>query len=341
MRYVPWVGKVFRAVGDAGRGTLGGGVSLRAIGAALGFDGLADADFKADGGPGKALVTAMYDLDQVEWVDFNNVDHGNALTAEGRDLLDPGLAAAWPDIFDIPASEAERTFLAQLHAASADDGDGWADLRFVDADPIYTACGFPTAEYADTIARHEFYRDLERKRLIRPESRALGSADIYRTTYLAAVLVSEADPRHGGAHAGLIDWSIPSPGFEVIEEHLTELKTRLDGAITDADLSDVGLRCRSLLVDIMTVVYRPEMVAEGTEPPRPDRAAEVLIAYMGARLPGKDHEAYRLFLRGALALASARVHSERTGRASAVAAAQGTVSFLRAIQAIERTPRDS
>jgi len=83
VRYVPWVGKVFRAVGDAGRGTLGGGVGLQAIGAALGFDGLSDADFKADGGPGKALVTAMYDLDQVDWVDFKNVDHGNALTSEG------------------------------------------------------------------------------------------------------------------------------------------------------------------------------------------------------------------------------------------------------------------
>ena len=60
-----------------------------------------------------------------------------------------------------------------------------------------------------------------------------------------------------------------------------------------------------------------------------------------ARLPGEDNEEYRKFLRAAWALAGARVHSDRTGRASAIAAAQGTLAFLRAVQAIQRSPRVS
>ena len=197
---------------------------------------------------------------------------------------------------------------------------------------------FPTGEYADTIARFQFYRDLERKGLVHAEHHTMGSPNTYRPTYLSAVIVSEADPRHGGARAGVIDWSVPTPGFETIEESLAELKRRLDGAVSDADLSDVGLRCRRLLVDVMRVVFRAEMVPEGKPMQSQQDADEMLGYYLAARLPGKDNEAYRKFVRGAGALANARVHADRTGRASAVAAAQGTLSLIRAIQAIERSP---
>lgn len=339
MRYVPWVAKVFHALADVGRGSLSGGVGLPALGSALGFDGLTFDIFAAGDEPGRALMTAMCDLDKIGLVDFQNVAYGNVLTADGRDVAAAGLASVWPEIFKIPASETERRFLARLYAAAVQDGDGWADLQFVDADPIYAECGFPTGEYADTIARFEFYADLERKRLIWAEHHTMGSANTCRPTYLSAVLVTEADPRYGGAHAGLIDWSVPTPGFEAVEVGLTDLKFRLDGAVTDADLSDIGLRCRRLLVDVMQVVSRPEMVPEGTKPPSPQDADEMLGHYLAARLPGSDSEAYRKFLRGAWALASARVHADRTGRASAVAATQGTISFVRAVQAIERSPR--
>lgn len=339
MRYVPWVSKVFHAVADASRNSLGGGASLAAVGGVLGFDGLAYDDFVARKGPPGALMTAMYDLDKIGLVTFQNVAHGNTLTANGRDLLDAGLPSAWSDIFAIPAAEAERMFLARLCAASVQDGDGWADLHFVDADPIYAECGFPTGEYADTISRFQFYGDLERKGLVRAEHHTMGSPNTYRPNYLGAVLATQADPRHGSARAGLIDWSVPTPHFEAIEESLADLKMKLDGAATDADLSDVGLRCRRLLVGVMQVVYRPTMVAKGGAAPSPQDADEMLGVYLAARLPGKDNAAYRQFLKGAWAIASARVHSDRTGRASAVAAAQGVLSFLRAVQAIERAPR--
>lgn len=338
MRYPLWVSKVFYAVGDASRGSLGSGISLGAIGATLGFDGLNYDDFVVQGEPARALMTAMTDLQDIGLVEFQNVAHGNKLKPNDSDLLDAGLASVWSEIFAIPASEAERTFLARLYAAAAEEGDDWADLQFVDTDPIYAECGFPAGDYVDTIARFEFYGDLERKSLVRAEHHTMGSPNTYRPTYLSAVIVSEADPRQGGARAGLIDWSIPTPGFEVIEESLADLKVKLDGAVTDADLSDIGLRCRRLLVDVMKVVYRPETVPEGIKAPSPEHADGMLSLYLAARLPGEDNEEYRKFLRGAWALAGARVHSDRTGRASAVAAAQGTLAFLRAVQAIERSP---
>jgi hypothetical protein len=314
-------------------------VSLAVIGDVVGFANLSYEDFVARQGPAGALMTAMYDLDKIGLVDFKNVAHGNTLTADGRDMLEAGLSAVWPDIFAIPANDVERMFLARLCAASVHEGDGWADLHFVDADPIYVDCGLPTGEYADTISRFQFFGDLERKGLVRAEHHTMGSANTYRPTYVSVVLVTEADPRHGAARAGLIDWSVPTPQFESIEESLADLKMKLDGAVTDADLSDIGLRCRRLLVDVMHVVYRPTMVPDDRSPPSPQDADEMLGAYLAARVPGKDNAAYRQFLKGAWAIASARVHSDRTGRASAVAAAQGTLSFLRAVQAIERTPQ--
>jgi hypothetical protein len=336
VRYDAWVEKVFRALAEAGRGNLGPGPGLAAIGAVLGFDGLTRDDFVARSEPAGALMAAMYDLDSMGLADFQNVDYGNSLTANGRDVAAAGLASVWPEIFEIPASADERTFLARLYTASLREGDGWANLQFVDADPVYAESGFPATEYADTIARFQFYGDLARKGLVRAESGAMGSPNNYRPTYLSAVLASEPDPRRGGAQAGLIDWSFPSPGFEAIEEGLADLKVKLAGAVTDADLSDVGLRCRRLVVAVMQVVYRPAMVPAGASVPSPQDADEMLGHYLAARLPGKDNEAYRKFVRGAWALAGARVHADRTGRAAAVAAAQGTLSLVRAIEAIER-----
>lgn len=337
VRYVAWVERVFRAVADANRGNLGPGAGLDAVGAVLGFDGLTSDDFVARDGSAGALMTAMYDLDALGVVKFANVSYGNGLTAEGRDRLEAGLSSLWPSLFEIPASSAERVFLARLYSGSALEDDGWAGLRFVDADPIYAECGIPTAEYADQNVRFQFCGDLERKGLIRAEHHAAGAPNIYRPTYRAAVLVSAADPRHGAARAGLIDWTIPATGFEAIEEELAALKTKLDAAITDADRSDVGLRCRRILVDEVRLVFRPEMVPSNQTPPSRQDADEMLGYYLRARRPGKDNEPYRKFVRGAWGLASARVHADRTGRAAAIAAAQGTLSFVRAVEAIERT----
>ena len=96
MRYVPWVSKVFRAIGDASRGSLGSGISLAAIGGTLGFGELTYEDFVVGGEPARALMTAMTDLDEIGLVDFQKVDHGNKLKPHGRDLLTRSSRARGP-----------------------------------------------------------------------------------------------------------------------------------------------------------------------------------------------------------------------------------------------------
>jgi hypothetical protein len=114
----------------------------------------------------------------------------------------------WPEIFDIAASADERTFLARPKSASFGGGRRLGRTQVRRRRPDYADCGFPTGEYADAIARFLFYGDLERKGLVRAEHHTMGSPNTYRATYLSAVLISEADPRHGGARAGLISWSV-------------------------------------------------------------------------------------------------------------------------------------
>lgn len=187
--------QVFHALASSTASNFGG-VGLAEVGHQLGVDGLTWDDFVKREGLPRALMTAMDDLKAIGLVEFVNVSHGNKLTPEGRDVAAAGLASVWPEIADIPTTEAERAFLAQLYEGSLIGEDRWADLRYADADPIYRDLGLEGDDgYATTIQRLTFLGDLERKRLVTPESRTIGSPNHYRPTYLAAVLVSEPDVR--------------------------------------------------------------------------------------------------------------------------------------------------
>lgn len=338
VRYTTWVAEVLHALG---RATVSGygGVGLAAVGHEFGVDPLAWDDFVKREGLPRALMTAMEDLQAIGLVEFVNVGHGNNLTPEGRDVAAAGLTSLWPEVAGIRVSDIERTFLSRLYEASAVSGDGWADLRYVDADPIYSDLGLEAAErYRTTIQRLTFLGDLERKNLVKRESRAMGSPNHYRPTYVGAVLVAEPDARDRAMEAGLIDWSVPTPGLEDIAERLAELKVRLADARSDDDLSDIGRRCQDIAADAMDVVFRPDMVPAGAKAPSRQDAEDRLSLYLDARVGGGSFAELRGFLKAALKLANARTHSARTGRAAAVASAQGLLSFVRALEAIERSP---
>jgi hypothetical protein len=343
VRYSTWVAAVFHALERATQSVYGG-VGLAAVALEVGVDEPTWDDFAKREGLPRALMTAMEDLEAIGLVEFANVSHGNKLTPEGRDLAAAGLRSLWPAISGIPVTDIERSFLARLYEASLVTDERWADLHFADADPIYRDLGLESAEsYPTTIQRLTFLGDLERKGLIKPESSALGSANNYRPRYTAAVLAAEPDARDHGMEAGLIDWSIPTPGFEAIEERLAELKVRLADARSDDDFSDIGRRCRDIAADAMDAVFRVEMVPEGEEAPSRQDANGRLRLYLAAVATGDPFDELRSFLKAALRLAQARTHSARTGQAAAVAAAQGLLSFVRALEAIERSAsvRDS
>lgn len=336
MRYAVWVPKVLHALAEVTASSRSTG--LNEVGAALNIGDLTWDDFVKQVDPGRALVTAMRDLEQLGLVEFENVSHGNSLTAAGREVSEHGFDQVVEVAFGMLLSDAERTFLARLYERSRIDSADWADLIFVDVDEIYAEAGLAGDDYADVVRRLTFLGDLVTKGLIRAESSVIGNS-AYRPTFPAAAFLSEDDPRSRGRRAGLIDWSVPTPGFGAIEDRLADLKVALAAAVTDDDLSDVGRRCREIPADAIDVVFRAEMVPAGEAAPSRQDAEERLRLYLAVRAQGEALKEYRKFLRASLELANARTHSARSGRVAAVAAAQGLLSFVRALQAIERSAK--
>jgi hypothetical protein len=114
---------------------------------------------------------------------------GQPADALGRDVAAAGLDSLWSEIKTVRASAVERAFLARLLDVSLVIDEEWADLQYVDADPIYRQLGLEGPDaHGITVQRHAFLGDLERKGVAKPASRALGAPNLYRPTYVAAVI---------------------------------------------------------------------------------------------------------------------------------------------------------
>ena len=262
-----------------------------------------------------------------------SVHHGNVLTPAGRDVAALGFEELRDAATEVPLSDDERTFLAKLHLASAVEGEGWADLVAVDAAPIWAEL-WQGEEYEGKMKAWTTLGDLKDKGLVFYRHMSC------RPTYVAAIVLAEPDPRFGGARAGLIDWSVPTPGWEAIENRISELKVRLAASVTEDDQQDIGRRCRNLAADALGVVFRPSMVPVGQKRPSPQDANRLLPLYLEARAQGAELKELRKFLRASLEMANAGTHSGHVARASAIATAQGMLGFVRALQALDRM-RDS
>jgi hypothetical protein len=333
MRYSTWVEKVFDGFVRAADGTHT--FSLTAVADGVGITGLDWDAFARHDGIADAFVVAAYDLHDMHLIHFENVSHGNELTSFGRDVAERGIRSLRAEISAITLRGDEEAFLARLYEATRVEDADWAGLGGAEADAIYRKLHPDLDAYQVQMALMKIGGDLVKKGLIR-RSTSGPTIHSYRPTYIGVVRISEPDGRDDGLDAGLLDWSTPTPGFDAIADRLAELKTRLASARSGDDLSDVGRRCRDIAADAMNVVFRPEMVPAGVEAPSPQDAKRRLELYLQARLGSEDFEALRAFLKASLALAQARTHSVRTGYAAAVAAAQGLLSFVRALEAIER-----
>jgi hypothetical protein len=191
VQYTTWAARVFDAFARCA-GNSGGMVGLPAVAAALGFDGLTWDDFAKHEAMPEALVTATIDLDKLGLVLFGFIDYGNELTPAGRRVADAGLASIWPELTKIHLSDRETTFLTKLYEASVVDGEGWADLRIVDADEVADLIGLDAGDFADLARRRTFLGDLELKGLLKAGPRYGGGPNLYRPTYVAAVLLTES-----------------------------------------------------------------------------------------------------------------------------------------------------
>lgn len=289
--------------------------------------------FAAHIGPAEALMTAMSDLEAIGLVVFQNVGHGNKLTGAGREVEQHGFGDIHEQCWSIKLTESQAGFLARLYRHAVVENQDWSDATLVDVNMVYDEVfGMAVGdEYLHQVKRHRFLEDLRGAGLLRR-----AGVDALRPTYVTAVLVTEPDPRAGARKGGLIDWPVPTPGFEEIEERIATLKMLLAGATSDDDLSDVGRRCRDIAADAVNVVFRDEMVPPDDVVPSRQDAHERLTMYLQVRAPGADFAELRRFAKAALVLANARTHSARTGRVSAIASAQGLLAMVRTIQALER-----
>lgn len=191
MKYTTWTALVFDALARSTTDPYTG-VGLPAVAAALGFDGVTEDDFTKREGLPRALMSAMYDLERLRLVRFENVGYGNVLTSAGRDVADAGLASIWPEFAKVHVSAREAAFLSKLFEASAVEEETWADLLLVDPYEAAPLDGTDGDAYTARRARMTMLGDLERKRLIGTGLDYGGDSTAVRPTYLAAVLLSES-----------------------------------------------------------------------------------------------------------------------------------------------------
>jgi hypothetical protein len=212
VKYTTWAALVFEALARLATNPFTG-VGLPAVAAGLGFDGLTDDDFVRQTGPARALMSAMYDLEQLGLVHFENVGYGNVLTPHGRDVADEGLASIWPQFAAVHVSAREASLLAKLHEASAVEEEGWADFLLVDPNEAAPLDG-QSDVHAARLGRMTLLGDMEGKNLIGTGLVYAGDSTAVRPTYIGAVLLNESAEGAPTRLAGSSDTSSPAPGSE-------------------------------------------------------------------------------------------------------------------------------
>lgn len=335
VRYVEWVARVLNAVlrTEDGRG---GAASFAAIGAALGlppealrFDGR-----PAEGSAASSLVTALSDLHSENWIEFTSVVNGARSLAAGRDVAGRGVSEQWVRWFeDIYLKEKSEVLLKGIATASERQGPAWADAAWVQLEEVYRPrhAAVEPDRAADVMTKVGIVNDLAGKQLVEARMYAGASASV-RINYRGMVRASERPQILMARRAGLIDFSVPSPGWEAIEDRLQQLIARFSTASELDDFQDVGRRSRELLIDLANNLFDPAMVPAGQSVPGSSDAKAKLELYFNARFAGGTNADLRAFMKKTHALANAVAHSPTVGRAEAYACARAMVLLVRVPQ---------
>lgn len=176
--------------------------------------------------------------------------------------------------------------------------------------------------------------DLAGKQLIEARAYAGGSFSA-RINYRGMVRASERPQAFVARRAGLVDWSVPSPGWEAMEDRLQQMIERFTSAVELDDFQDVGRRGRELLIDLANKVFEPSMLPAGQKLPGPSDAKARLEHYFNARLAGGTNENLRGFMKKTHGLANALAHSPTMGRTEAYACTQALILLIHTGQQLE------
>ena len=114
-------------------------------------------------------------------------------------------------------------------------------------------------------------------------------------------------------------------------------RRELDAATELDDLQNVGRRAREIIIDTANLVFKDDMVREGTDPPKGSDAKQRIELFLDSRASGSSHVELRRLIRAAWDLANSTTHSGGIHRLDAFAAAQATVVVVRCLQEIEKS----
>ncbi len=161
----------------------------------------------------------------------------------------------------------------------------------------------------------------------------------FDVSYSNAILGAEAEDWRDRL-AQLEDWgpeTEPSGTWEVIDNRLTDLKGLLDRALTPDQLSDVGKRCRDLLIASASATYRQSMLPNGEDPPKEADAKTKCRYIVAAHGTGSTDKSLVKLIERAWELANALAHNPDPSSIAAFASAQATILVVRTLERIEAT----
>jgi hypothetical protein len=321
----------------------GGSASFASIGAALGLpqEALRFEGKPAEGSAASSLVTALSDLHSEDWIEFTSVVNGARSLAAGRDVAGRGITEQWVRWFeDIYLEEKAEVLLKGIATASERQSPAWADAAWVQLEDVYRPGDAPVESdrAADVMTKVAIVSDLAGKQLIEARMYAGGSASV-RINYRGMVRASERPQLVMARRAGLVDFSVPSSGWEAIEDRLQQLIDRFTTATELDDFQDVGRRARELLIDLANKVFDPAMTPAGPPLPGSSDAKTRLEMYFNATFVGGTNAELRAFMKKTHALANAVAHSPTVGRAEAYACAQAMVLLVHIPQMWSSTER--
>ena len=130
------------------------------------------------------------------------------------------------------------------------------------------------------------------------------------------------------------DWGETQDRWADLDQRIDGLRRELVSGEELDDWQDVGRRAREIMIDLATLVYRPEMLPVTEMPPQGSNAKVKLDAYLNAKVPGPQNAELRAAVRSAWDLANKVTHGSSTRR-HAFAAAQAMVMIVRTVAVIE------
>ena len=160
-----------------------------------------------------------------------------------------------------------------------------------------------------------------------------------RRAEVAKIITPLLDRLDDLEHSGtVVDWGVSPVGWSELEQRLSGLRNEMDHATSLDHYQDVGRRCREVLIDVVNLVFTPDMVPDGQEQPKASDGKARFGYVIQACPSGRSRTELRKLMRAAWDLAQKVTHGDTT-RVDVFAAAQATLLIVRTLAEIHREDR--